>query len=180
MKSVPISVGILAGIVILCGAASMSAGAQEPSVMTDEHIARIKSNCPGALSTLTRIHANDAPIFINRNQTYFSVSDKLMARLNSRLALNKYDTSQLSRISSDYNMLLTKLRATYKQYDDTMTDLLRINCRLQPVSFYDKVTAARELRGRVNTIVIKLKQSSDEYQQAVKDFKSQHFPGVKS
>lgn len=180
MKSALISLGVLVGIVALCGMSAMTAHAQETTIMTDEHIARIKSNCPGALSTLARIHANDAPIFINRNQTYFSVGDKLMTRLNSRLTLNKYDATQMIKTASDFNAQLVKLRTTYKEYDDTMADILRINCRQQPVSFYDKVTLARELRRKVNAIVIKLKEDTDQYQQDVATFKNQHFPGVKS
>lgn len=180
MKSLLMSIGLIVGVIALGSAIAVTAHAQETPTMTDEHITRIKSNCPGALSTLTRIHANDAPIFINRNQAYFSVGDKLMGRLNSRLALNRYDTTLLTKITNDYNAQLIKLRTTYKQYDDTMADLLRINCRLQPVSFYDKVASARELRSKVNAIIIKLKEDTDEYQQAVKDFKNRHFPGVRS
>lgn len=145
--------------------------------MTDEHIARIKSNCPAALSTLARIHANDAPVYINRNQTYFSVSDKLMAKLNSRLTLNRYDATGLVKTASEYNAQLIKFRSAYKDYDDTMTDLLRMNCRLQPVSFYDRVADARAKRQKVNDIITQLKSLIDQYDQEVASFKSTRLGG---
>lgn len=163
--------------VIVAVIATVPTFAQQPETMTDEHVARIKSNCPGALATLSRIRTNDAPIYVNRNQTYFSISDKLMARLNSRLTLNRYDATQLVKTASSYNAELIKFRAAYKQYDDTMQDLLRMNCRQQPVSFYDKVAVARQQRQKVQETVIQLKALIDQYEQDVRTFSADHLSG---
>lgn len=171
MKSLILNLTGLITLVVVLGA--LPTHAQE-STMTDEHIARIKSNCQGALGTLGRIHANDAPMYINRNQTYFSISDKLMARLNSRLTLNRYDATDLVKTASDYNMALNKFRSAYKQYDDSMSDLVHIDCTRQPVGFYDKVTETRLLRGQVNTLVQQLQMLIDQYEQQVEVFKTQH------
>lgn len=145
--------------------------------MTEEHISRIKNACPSAIATLSRIHANDAPVYINRNQAYFSISDKLIARLNSRLALNRFDTSALVKIANDYTSALTDFRATYKLYDDTMADLVRLNCSRQPVGFYDKVAEARELRRDVQAAVARLHEVIGLYQKEVETFKAQLKPG---
>jgi hypothetical protein len=173
MKKLFLSIGAL---IALAGVfTSLPAFAQDSSeTMTDDHIARIKSNCQAALGTLGRIHANDAPVYINRNQTYFSIGDKLMARLNGRLALNRFDSSDLVKTASDYNVALTRFRTAYKQYDDTMSDVLHIDCTREPVSFYDKVNDARELRGEVNGAVQQLKALIDQYQQDVQTFKYMH------
>lgn len=160
-------------VILFVVTASMPAFAQSAG-MTDEHIARIKSNCQGALGTLGRIHANDAPLYINRNQTYFSISDKLMAHLNSRLTLNRYDATQLVKTASEYNTTLAKFRTAYKQYDDTMSELLRMDCRRQPVSFYDKVAETRAQRQKVNDAVRQLKSLIDQYRDGVTKFKIEH------
>ena len=159
---------ILASFVLMSVSVSAQAG------MTDEHIARIKSNCQEALGTLSLIHANDAPMYINRNQTYFSISDKLMARLNSRLTLNRFDATELVKVASEYNETLAKFRSAYKQYDDTMSEVIRIDCRRQPVSFYDKVAETREQRAKVNEAVVRLKSLIDQYRDGVNAFKIQH------
>ena len=78
--------------------------------LTTEQIATIKQNCRQISATLSQIRTNDAPVYINKNQTYFSIGDKLMARLNSRLTLNSYDASDLVRTSSDYNHELQNFR----------------------------------------------------------------------
>jgi len=149
--------------------------AQAGPTMTDTHIARVRANCQAALITLEQIHANDAPAYINRNQTYFSISDKLMARLNSRLTLNRYDATQLVRTASDYNTELTKFRAVYKTYDNAMTDALKTNCKKEPANFYERVSAAREARLSVKESVDQLTTLLVQYQQQVKQFQEKHF-----
>lgn len=163
-----------ATIVLVSSFTLLPVHAQESPVMTEEQISHIRSNCQSAVATLNRIHANDAPVYVNRNQAYFSISDKLMARLNGRLALNRFDTSPLVKISSEYTTALAQFRAAYKKYDESMTSLVRMNCNKQPVSFYDKVTESRTLRAGVQQSVKKLHTKIDEYREAVGVFQTQN------
>ncbi|MDB5183420.1 MAG: exported protein of unknown function [Candidatus Saccharibacteria bacterium] len=149
--------------------------AQATTTMTDGHIAKIRTNCQAAILTLGQIHANDAPAYINRNQTYFSISDKLMARLNSRLTLNRYDATQLVKTASEYNSELAKFRTAYKTYDDSMSTAANMDCIKEPVSFYDRVSDARDARQAVRDIVDQLTSLINQYQQQVQAFQAQHF-----
>lgn len=171
MKSVSLS--LIALTVISVVFSGVSAYAQQ-ATMTDEHIASIKANCQQARASLAQLHANDALAYINRNQTYFSISDKMMARLNSRLALNRYDATQLVRTASDYNTALTRFRSTYKLYDDMVSDLLKMDCRKQPVEFYDRVSDARDQREKVHGAVLQLKMLIGQYGDAVTAFQVKH------
>jgi hypothetical protein len=154
--------------------ASLPALAQESPSLTDDHITRIQTNCQSAIATLNQIHANDTPVYINRNQAYFSISDKLIARLNSRLALNRFDTTPLVKIANDYNSELIKFRATYKEYDTAMADLVKRNCSKQPVGFYETVGSVRELRAEVHTVIAKLHELIDQYRAAVDVFEAEN------
>jgi hypothetical protein len=147
--------------------------AQEIPVLDEGHINRIRSNCPSAIATLSRIHANDGPVFINRNQTYFSVGDKLMARFNSRLILNRHDATQLVKTTSDYNAQLIKFRDAYKKYEESMNSVLRMDCRQQPVEFYTRVEEVRLLRQKVHENIVLLKAFVGQYRQNVEDFEKQ-------
>ena len=149
--------------------------AQVTTTMTDAHITRIKANCQAAVVTLGQIHSNDAPAYINRNQTYFSVSDKLMARLNSRLTLNRYDATQLVKTASAYNDQLVKFRTAYKTYDDAMNEALRADCTKEPVGFYDKVITAQTARQTVKDAADQLTVLINQYQQQVQLFENDHF-----
>lgn len=163
------------GLAIVIGVfASMSTHAQEAPVLTDDHISRIQTNCQPTLATLNRIHANDTPVYINRNQAYFSISDKLIARLNSRLALNRYDTAPLVKLANEYNSELTKFRTLYKQYDTAMADLTKRNCTKQPVGFYETVTDVRKQREAVHAVIAKLHAIITQYRTAIDVFESEH------
>jgi len=165
-------------VMIAAVAAIVPVFAKDRTTMTDEHIEHIKANCRVALATLGRIHANDAPQYINSNQIYFSVGDKLMARLNSRLTLNQYDASDLVKTTSDYDEALKKFRMIYKAYDDTMSELVRMDCQRTPVTFYDRVAVAREQRAVVHDTVVELQELIAQYREQVEEFKEKHFTGA--
>ncbi len=178
MRNRFIAVVVVAMSAVIMG--SMSARAQTSDTMTDDHIARIKTNCQSAIATLDQIHANDAPVYINRNQAYFSISDKLIAHLNSRLALGRYDTTALVKITNDYNNELAHFRTVYKQYDDAMADLVKKDCSRQPVGFYDGTGTVRDLRQTVHESISKLHDLIGQYRQAVDTFQSQHETQLKA
>jgi len=172
MKSIVLSVIGLTVSGVLLGV--MPAFAQS-EMMTDQHIARIKTNCEVARATLGQIHANDAPAYINRNQTYFSVSDKLMARLNSRLAFSRYNTTDLVKTASDYSDTLAKFRTAYKSYDDLMSDAVHTDCIREPVGFYDKVASVRDARQNVHDLAVQLTNLISQYHDQVQAFESKNF-----
>ena len=148
--------------------------AQTAESLSDAHSARIKNNCQSAIAILGQIRTNDGPVYVNRNQAYFSISDKLIARLNSRLALGRYDTTPLVKIAGDYNQSLTDFRAAYKRYNDAMVELTRMNCSQRPTDFYAKAEEVRELRQKVHEVVEKLRGLIADYRQAVEAFRLEH------
>lgn len=156
---------------------SIPAFAQSETIMTDEHIAKIKSNCQIARASLSQVHANDAPTYVNRNQTYFSIGDKMMATLNGRLSLNRYDASELVKTASYYNDLVGKFREAYRDYDDAMSAAVKTDCSKRPVGFYDKVALARDARKKVHDIVVKLTLVLKEYRQEVVLFETKYLKG---
>lgn len=149
------------------------AAAQEGQPMTDAHVERIQANCNDAQTTLQQLHTSDGPLRVNRGQVYDSISTKLMTRLNSRLALNKLDGSALVKITSQYDKALSSFRSDYKLYDNQMSATLAINCRKQPVAFYDAVAKARKLRETVHNDVTEMHRLIAEYQKAFDAFSQQ-------
>lgn len=155
----------------------MPVGAQSPDVMTDAHIQRIKQNCSAATRTIQRIHVNDGLLRVNRVQLYDTISAKLMTPMNSRLIVNKLDASRLVKTTAQYDKTLTDFRESYKKYYDQMTALLSIDCKKQPVTFYDSVTEARKLRSSVHGNVVKLHTLINDYGSDFGEFKTQFDQG---
>lgn len=159
---------IVAAMIAAAGAAVFGAtsivSAQQSTQMTDAHMQRIQQNCGEALSTIQRLHTNDGPLRVNRGQSYDSISTKLMSRMNSRLALNKLDGSSLVKITAKYDQELAAFRTNYKKYDDQMSSVLQMDCRRQPVAFYDAVAKARASRELVHQNTLTLNRLIIDYE----------------
>lgn len=145
--------------------------------MTDAHIARIRSNCVEAQSSLAQIHASDALLRVNRGQLYESISTKLMAPLNSRIALNKLDGSTLVSTAADYEKALDTFRSDYQQYEEALSRALNMKCEDQPVAFYDGVSDAHDKRMQVHANVISLQALIAKYKTVFEEFSARQAKG---
>jgi hypothetical protein len=139
------------------------AQAEDTPLMTEQHIARIRSNCVEAQSNLTQLHTTDALLRVNQGQLYELISTKLMAPFNGRVAVNKMDAAKLITVSGNYNRELMAFRANYKLYEEAMSRTLKINCTNQPVAFYDSVTETRDKRNATHNNIVNLKTYIQKY-----------------
>lgn len=163
---------VLVVAAVLLAATHVSAQSSLP--MTNEHIQRIKDSCQQANRTLRQLHASDALLRVNRGQLYDLLSTKLMARMNSRLALNRLDASDLVMVTANFDRTLGEFRTRYQAYEEQLSATIKINCREKPTGFYNAVQESRELRGKVHESVRKLTEYIVEYDQKFKEFRSHY------
>jgi len=154
------------------------ARADNEAPMTEAHIARIRNNCIDAQATLNRLHAGDALQRVNQGQLYESISTKLMAPFNSRVALAHLDGVALVSLTTTYDQELSTFRTDYQQYEEGMSNLLEMNCTNQPVAFYDAVADVRAKRQTVHDDITALQKTVQDYQNAFETF-AKHFEGNK-
>ncbi|RYF29294.1 MAG: hypothetical protein EOO17_02050 [Chloroflexi bacterium] len=172
MKRLVFAVALLAlSIFGIASTAHAQIAIQAP--MTDAHIERIRANCTSATQALRKIHVNDALSRVDRRQQYELISSRLMARFNSRVALNKLDGTSLLLTTSKYNESFNAFRASDLIYDNQVSDALKIDCHKQPVAFYDSVTKARELRKEVYRHNLDIIQYAKEYKGVFDEFRQQ-------
>ena len=77
--------------------------AQSVDATADSEIIKtLDRNCSSVRVAIKNIHTNDALTRVNVGQRYNSISTKLMARLNGRLAINKLDSSKLVNITNEF------------------------------------------------------------------------------
>lgn len=139
------------------------ASAEDIVPMTDEHIARIRTNCVDAQATLFQLHASDAGLRVNRGQLYESISTKLIAPFNSRIVLNRISDETLLTTAAQYDRQLLAFRQQYQQYEEAMSATLDINCVNQPVAFYDSVTDTRAKRKLTHEATVELHKTIQRY-----------------
>lgn len=142
----------------------------EDSTLTDSKIVQIRNRCSEIKVTLTRVHANDALLRVNRGQLYERLSTKLAAPLNSRIALNRLDGSSLLSVTSSYELNLNEFRTRYQAYEEQLSTTMRTDCVKQPASFYDNLQLARDKRRLVYESTQKLAGNIADYKQAFTEF----------
>lgn len=162
---------VLVAVLVLTGSV-VRAQDQTPMILDDSQIAQIKTNCVATQSTLGRLHANDALTRVNLGQQYEVIATRLMAPMNSRIALNKLDGLELTRTAIDYKKQTEEFSKNYTQYEQTLSGVLDMKCQDQPVAFYDGVSLARERRQVVRNSVIKLESLTKQYADQFSDFRT--------
>jgi hypothetical protein len=150
--------GMIACVVLL--APSVSAA---PQSLSDAQIEQIRRNCQASQGYLQQIQRNDAAARINRGVAYESLT-KAVANFNSRVALNKLNGSTLVTVTSDLRERVSTFQADYLLYEDALSSTLTIKCREQPVTFYDTLTNARDLRARLSKDIVDINTLLDQYQ----------------
>lgn len=145
----------------------------EDFLLTDEHIALIRANCVSVQSALQRIHASDGLMRVNLGQRYETIATRLMAPMNSRIALNRLDNVAMTQTTADFNGVIRQFSANYQQYEQTTLKAIEMNCVDQPVAFYDTITLARSHRAAVHDSVTTLSALLKQYGTQYEAFKTQ-------
>ena len=135
------------------------------TVLQDSDVATIRANCVGVQTVLNRIHSSDALARVNLGQQYETISTKLMAPLNSRVALNRLDGVALTKTTVEFNAKLNEFRSLYQQYEQTLLRAIQIKCTDQPVAFYDTLNLARDHRAAVREAVVDMSGLVKQYGQ---------------
>lgn len=141
-----------------------SVHAQTVTPMSGEQTERIRSNCTDAQASLSRLHASDALLRVNRGQLYESLLTKLMAPFNGRASANRLDSATLITITGDFERELNQFRVSYISYEESLSSILAMNCTSQPVVFYNAVNDSRAKREVVHVHTKNLEKMLISYQ----------------
>ncbi|MEO5949415.1 MAG: hypothetical protein ABIP74_03355, partial [Candidatus Saccharimonas sp.] len=163
-------------LIVLAFGSSIAYAEDTAATLTDSDLANIRANCVGVQATLNRIRESDTLARVNLVQQYETISTKLMAPLNSRVALNRLNGVALTQTTVEFNNKLDEFRSLYQQYKETLSRAIDLKCTDQPVTFYDTLNLARDHRAALREAVIQMtglvKQYSSEVdalQSAVKE-----------
>ncbi len=163
------------GVAVVAGAlVAPRVLAQEMMLLTgDTPVDRLQARCDTIQTTLRRLHTNDSLLRVNTGQMYNSISVQLMAQLNSRLALNRIDSTRFVEISGRFDQERSTFSSSYSQYETALSALIRIDCKTRPTEFYAGLLTARDARLRLSTSVEALNDSLRDYQVATEDLRQE-------
>lgn len=139
----------------------------QADTISNEALANLRTNCGAIKATVNRIHTNDALVRVNIGQDYNAISTRLMAKLNSRLSLNKLDASKLVSITNEFEATRQKFSSNYNAYDTIMSDLDKINCYDDPAKYHQKLVEARVGRQQLASDITVLNKLITSYRDEV-------------
>lgn len=161
-------VSLVAALVVFLMAPVVSA---EAVPLTDRHIQVIKANCLNAQNSIQQLLRTEAVTRVNRGRAYESIS-RLFVALNSRVALNKLDAPELTAATTQMERRFTAFKEDYSAYEDALAATAKLQCADQPVTFYDSLTNARELRAKVAADIKAINEMLDVYQNGVNELRT--------
>lgn len=138
-------------------------------VLTESQIELVRGNCHNVKNTLNQLHASDALLRVNRGRVYESLSNRLMVPFSSRLSANGVDNRATLTVGSSYRDSLDAFRNEYRQYEQKLSQAIKIDCQAEPLLFHQTLEDARKGRKKVHDSVIKLHRVIDDYRSVAND-----------
>ena len=160
---------LMASLLVVLASPGVNAAA-EP--LSDTQIEMVRQNCLAAQSSMQRLEQTEAVSRRNRGVSYESTL-RLMAALNSRIAINKLNAPDLSTLTAEVDKKRAEFVEKYLAYNNSFTVTMRLsNCRAQPVTFYDYLTQTRQLRTELSSVIDDIDRLLDSYQTGLNELKS--------
>jgi hypothetical protein len=97
----------------------------EAEPLTDRQIDVIRANCLNAQSTIQQLQRSEAATRVNRGRSYESIS-KLMAALNSRVALKKLNAPGLNSSTAEMEKRFNAFKDDYSAYEDGLNTIFKL------------------------------------------------------
>lgn len=145
--------------------------------LTNDQIEYIRNNCGDTQTAIGGIRATDRVAYINLTQQLDTLSNRLMAPMNSRVALNKLDGVALTKITVGFNTEIKQFKELYREYEQSIDATTAMGCYNQPVEFYDNLTSLLKKRAAVRGSLDKLTAMTALYRSEVETVQKQALLG---
>lgn len=103
---------------------------------------RIVSQCRGAQEASRKVQRDTTTIVDKRKAAYNTIDGKLWI-INGQLKLSGKDTFNLEKVRSELTAKVATLTATAASYQQSLDDLVLMNCQADPVGFKAILDTAR-------------------------------------
>lgn len=134
----------------------------------------ITMDCLAVKFKLTKVHEDDGLVRVTAGQAYDQIGNKLMTRLNSKIAEQKLGGGPLINAAADFEDNLNEFRESYRVYEVAMNNLLKADCQSQQQTFYSALQDVRTKREEVHKTTLELQSSMKAYYEAFQEFKKDH------
>lgn len=131
----------------------------------------VSMDCLDVKMKLSAVHQQDGLLRVNSGSAYDNISNKLIARFNSRVASENLDGADLIASASGVREELEGFNVSYQLYERAMNQLLKSDCQSRQHQFYQDLLAVQQMRSEVYGSMNRTNQSIDNYFTAFESFK---------
>ena len=117
--------------------------------LTEKQSASIVSYCNTVRQDLKNLQRSDARARTYFGSIYETIFSKYLKPLNLRIVNNDLSNSTLLKLQSNFAEARTDFSEDYIKYSKSLEELISIDCRQDPESFYNKFVSTREKRAVV-------------------------------
>ncbi len=163
--------------VLLITATPEAVFAIDQPALTNDQIEHIRNNCFDTQTALGSIRATDKVAYVNIGQQLETLSNRLMAPMNSRVAINKLDGVAILKTTVDFNAEIKRFQSLYRDYEQSISAINAMGCYNQPVEFYDNLTALLQKRMDLRASLSNLTNLTAQYRAGVGNIQKQALAG---
>lgn len=136
--------------VLFCPTVSVSALAKNQEVYISDHCNEIKND-------LKNVQKNDARIRVFLGGKYETILTHFIVPLNIRLVENSLSNADLVENQNSFTETKSLFNNDYISYQQALENLVAMDCKNEPSSFYEQLTKVRKKRKTIEQDVLKMR-----------------------
>ncbi len=125
--------------------------------ITESQEVSIKEHCDAIKDGLKNVQRTDARTRVYLGGYYESILSKFITPLNMRLVENNLSTADFIENQNKFGEMKDKFMEDFISYQKNLEDLVAMDCKKEPVDFYEKLEKVREKRKTVGQDVSKIR-----------------------
>ncbi len=127
----------------------MAIGEAQSAVITEQ--------CDDIRDDLKKVQKDDARVRVYLGGYYETILTKFITPLNVRLVENNLSSADLVENQNDFAAAKTLFANDFVTYQQSLEELVGMDCKREPEKFYDKLTVVRQKRKVMTQDVLKIR-----------------------
>ncbi len=124
----------------------------------------VVAQCSQLHTNLKELEARDLVSRTNMGREYENI-DKQISAFTERVQNNNYNNQSFLDLQTQYKSAVNQFRAAYVQYDDSINELIAIDCQSKPSDFLTTLDKTKTLRTAVNDKVTSVSSILSQYRE---------------
>lgn len=141
------------------------------SAISDEQKSAVIDHCSSIKDNLKKVQKNDARTRVHLGGRYETILSKFVIPLNVRLVENNLSNPKLVENQNNLTDAKSVFSDDYINYQQSLEELVGIDCKNEPEKFYDKLVRVRKKRQIMEQDVLKIRTLISEHVQMVTEIK---------